>query len=337
MNTNRKSHVWFVILISLFLSGCGQTDSPINISAQSVPESPPTVITATQEPQQENLPSDGSCKKIVFVHERGEISDIFSVCPDGSHLTKLTDSTSLNTAPAWSPDGKRIAFSSTRNGNNQIFVMNADGSNAMQLTSDYENDYPVWLPDGEQIAFRTSDTRGLWWWRINNIKTREVTVFSEPTYDFFFQTPAWSPDGQRIAYMSLVEQKQRNDGSSQIHVKSIDGSNDIALTNDIWANINPIWSPDGKKIAFLSERDGTYNRLALYVISADGQDIRKLTEPNYFYRNKYTWSPDGTQIAIDSGDVSIGKIYIIDLDSGQKRELFTVSDGVRAYSPSWQP
>jgi TolB protein len=308
MNADRKVCVWLVILIGLFLPGCGQTDSLNN----------------------------GPCKRIVFVLGKEDYSDIFSVCPDGSHLTKLTDSTSSNVAPAWSPDGKRIVFSSPRNGHYQIFVMNADGSNTIQLTSDYQNDYPVWLPDGEQIAFRTTDTRGLWWWRIINIDTREVTVFSEPSYDFFFQTPAWSPDGQRIAYMSLVEQQQRNDGSSQIHVKNIDGSNDIALTNDIWANVNPIWSPDGEKMAFLSERDGRYNMFALYVMSADGQDVRKLTDAIYSEDNKYTWSPDGTQIAIDS-QVSVRKIYIIDLDSGQKRELLTVDVGEYVFSPSWQP
>jgi Tol biopolymer transport system component len=275
-------------------------------------------------------------KKIIFVITKGETSDISSICPDGSNLTKLTDSTSLNTTPAWSPDGKDIAFSSSRTGSSQIFVMDANGSSLIQLTSDYQNDFPVWLPDGKQIAFRTTDGNGLWWWRIVNIETHQAIQLTEPTYDFFFQTPAWSPDGQYIAYMSLLEQKQRNDGSSQIHVKTIDGSIDTALTNDIWANINPVWSPDGKKIAFLSERDGKYNMFALYVMSADGQDIRKLSDPIYSESNKLTWSSDGTEIAIDS-DVPNGNIYIVNLVSGQVRELLKVSNGERAFFPSWQP
>jgi Tol biopolymer transport system component len=297
-----------VILISFLMTGCGQIDSTNN----------------------------SPCKKIVFVLGKEDYTDIYSICPDGSNLIKLTDSTSVNNSPAWSPGGERIAFSSARNGIYQIFVMNANGSNKIQLTSDYQSDHPVWLPDGEQIAFRTTDTKGLWWWRIIDIETKEITVFSEPSYDFFFQTPAWSPDGQRIAYMSLVEQEQRNDGSSQIHVKNVDGSNDVALTNDIWANINPIWSPDGEKIAFLSERDGTYYMFALYVMSADGQDIQKLSDPIYSENNKYSWSPDGTEIAIDSQE-SVRKIYIIDLNSGQKRELLTVNVGEYVFSPSWQP
>lgn len=308
MNSKRKFRVWFVIFIILLLTGCGQN----------------------------GFQNDGPCKKIAFVLGKEDYTDIYSVCPDGSSLTKLTDSTSLVSRPAWSADGERIAFSSDRTGIHQIFIMNADGSNVVQLTSDYENGYPVWLPDGEQIAFRTTDQRGLWWWRIIHIETREVTVFSKPSYDFFFQTPAWSPDGGRIAYMSLVEQEERNDGSSQIHVKNIDGSNDIALTHDIWANVNPIWSPDGEKIAFLSERDGKYYMFALYVMSADGQDVWKLSEPIYSEDNTYSWSPDGTEIVIDSQE-SVRKIFIINLDSGQKRELLSVNVGEYVFSPSWQP
>ena len=265
VNTNRKPNLWLGMLISLFLSGCGQTTS--QIAATFTPSSmlvSSTAILPAQKPVHGDAQSGATCNKIAFVLHNGDHSDIFSACPDGSDLQNLTNSTVLNSTPAWSPDGKSIAFSSNRTGNHQIFIMNADGSGVIQLTSEYQNDYPVWLLDGKQIAFRTTDGNGLWWWRVMNIPTSEIMQFSEPVYDFYFQTPAWSPDGQKIATMSLIEQEQRNDGSSQIHVKNTDGSNDIALTNDTWANINPAWSPDGKEIAFLSERDGTYNKFALY-------------------------------------------------------------------------
>jgi TolB protein len=84
--------------------------------------------------------------------------------------------------------------------------------------------------------------------------------------------------------MSLVEQQSRNDGASQIHIKSIDGSHDIALTHDTWANISPIWSHDGTKIAFLSERDGIYNVFALYVMAKDGSNLKRLTDPIFSER-----------------------------------------------------
>ena len=80
---------------------------------------------------------------------------------------------------------------------------------------------------------------------------------TEASYDFFFQKQAWSPANPEVATMSLVEQQERNDGSSQIHVKAIDGSYDRALTDNIWANVNPVWSPDAKQLAFLSEMHGS--------------------------------------------------------------------------------
>ena len=136
--------------------------------------------------------------------------------------------------------------------------------------------------------------------------------------------------------MSLVEQKQRNDGSSQIHVKNVDGSNDTGLTSDIWANMNPVWSPDGIKIAFISERDGTYISFALYVMAKDGAKLQKLTDPIFSENVTLTWSPDGQQIAIGS-DVTIGKIYVIDIKTRDSRELLHLPDGEIASEPSWQP
>ncbi|NOH11127.1 MAG: hypothetical protein HND51_05710 [Chloroflexi bacterium] len=261
--------------------------------------------------------------------------DIYSICPDGSDMIQLTDDPSEDVDPAWSPDGRRIAFASSRSGNRQIYVMDADGEALTQITFDFENDRPIWLPSGEQIAFRTTAGIGLRRWRIIDLSTNEITKFSEPSPDHFYQTPAWSPDGQRIAYMSLVEKAERNNGSSQIHIRNIDGTNDVALTNDAWTNIKPIWSPDGSKIAFLSAREGNDNIFALYVMDMDGENVRRLTEPSYTERASFTWSPDGQQIAI--GDIAWGRIHILDLDSGEERELVVLQEGDTVLAPSWQP
>jgi TolB protein len=301
-----KSFLVWLLVAGFLLSGCGQTNS------------------------------QSGCKKIAFVMSNKTNSDIYTVCPNGSNLTNLTNDKSSDSSPSWSPDGSKIAFTSLRTGNAQIYIMAENGSNPIKVTSDYENDLPIWLPDGKQIAFRTTDGKGLWWWRIANLESKEIAQFSEQSFDFFFQTPAWSPDGKNIAYMSLVEQQQRNDGSSQIHVKSIDGSVDTALTNNIWANINPIWSPDGKRIAFLSERDGKYNMFALYVMDKNGTNLQKLTEPIYPENVTLSWSPNGQQIAINN-DVPVGNISIIDIKTGESRELLHLSDGESAFAPSWQP
>ena len=279
------------------------------------------------------------CRKIAFsmFNFQDETQpDIYSVCPDGSSLTQLTNDPNADTHPAWSPDGKELAFVSDRAGCNHIFVMDAAGGDPVQKTFDLCNDMPIWLPDGTQIAFRTTDSQGLWWWRITNLENNEITQFSEPLYDFFFQTPAWSPDGEEIAYMSLVEQVKRNDGSSQIHIKNVDGTEDTALTSNIWANINPIWSPDGQKIAFLSEQGGEYNIFSLYIMDKDGKNVKKLSNDKYTETALFSWSPDARQIAIS--DKKIGHIYIIDIYTGNARELSVrQKDGDTAYAPSWQP
>lgn len=309
----KKTKFFFLLLVgmlALLLSGCGDEVSQIG------------------------------CQKIAFSHfnfQKETNPDIYVVCPDGSDLTQLTDDPSPDTYPAWSPDGERIAFASSRTGENQIFVMDADGTNQVQVTFDFGNDKPIWLPDGHRIAFRTTDSPGLWWWRVLDMENNEITRITEASYDFFYQTPAWSPDGLEIAYMSLEEQSSRNDGSSQIHVKNVDGSNDRALTSDIWANIFPVWSPDGERIAFLSERDGTYNVFALYVMEKDGTHVQRISQPIYTERAAFTWSADGREIVI--GDVSFGRISMVNVNTGKTRalQLLEYETGDVIFDPAWQP
>jgi Tol biopolymer transport system component len=334
VNGYQKSFLVWIFVAGFLLSGCRQENSQKeNLSA---PPPEPSQTTSSPTPTVQTASISSGCKKIAFSMTKDTISDIYTICPDGSTLTNITNDESLDSHPAWSPDGTKIAFASSHDGSSQIYITDENGNNPTKLTFDNENDFPVWLPDGKHIAFRTTDGKGLWWWRIANIETDEISQFSEPSYDFFFQTPAWSSDGQYLAYMSLIEQQQRNDGSSQIHIKNADGSSDIALTNDVWANINPVWSPDNTRMAFLSERDGNYNMFALYVMNKDGTNIKKLTEPSYPENVTFSWSPDGQQIVISS-DVSLGNIYVIDIATRNSRELLHLANGESASAPSWQP
>ena len=279
-----------------------------------------------------------SCSQIAYTYysyPKVQNGDVYSVCADGSGVTRLTDDPAYDGAPAWSPDGTQIAFVSDRSGAAQVYRMNADGGNVRQLTTDMQNDDPVWLPDGEQIAVRTTEGQGLYWWRIFNLNTNQIVDLTEASYDFFFQKQAWSPTNPEVAYMSLAEQQGRNDGSSQIHVKASDGSYDRALTDNIWANVNPVWSPDGKQLAFLSEMHGEYNIFALYVMDADGGNARQISEPIFTESAVYSWSPDGKQIAI--GDIFLGHILLLDAASGKSAELLPAAEGETIMEPAWQP
>lgn len=325
-----KCNLPIILLLALLLVACGKVKDAANDLSITPVVSPETTSQVTPTPV-------GDCNKIALVITDGVNSDIHTVCPDGSNLVNITNEWLADFDPAWSPDGRRIAFASTRAGAaSQIYIMDADGKYPQRLTEDYDNDHPIWLPDGTRVAFRTHDGNGSWWWRTYNLDTHEITKYSVPSYDFFFQTPAWSPDGLYLAYMSLVEQQERNDGSSQIHVKNLVDGSDTALTNDIWANIKPTWSHDGQRIAFFSERDGTYNLFGLYIMNRDGSGLRSLTKPEFSEEVMCTWSPDGSEIAVGNSAV-MRNVFIVDVMTGEVRTLLELPEGITASSPAWQP
>jgi len=338
----------FCLFAFLSLVGCGRILSSKRIQPTYTSEIAQTssAIISSVPSSAKIINENTGCKKIAFImfeNTQRQTSDIYSICPDGTNYHRLTNDNILKASPTWSPDATQIAFVSSQYGINQIFIMSADGNTITQITFDYSNSSPIWLPDGKRIAFLTTDGKGLWWWRILHLDSKEIEQLSKPSYDFFFQTSAWSPDGMHIAYMSMEEQKERNDGSSQIHLKNIDGTNDQALTHDTWANINPIWSPDGSKIAFLSERDGINNIFALYIIDSDRSTVERVTKPmfpgasttySWLISTTYSWSPDGKNIVI--GDGNLEHIYIITLADKQMKELPGLpGDAISAF-PSWQ-
>lgn len=328
MAMKRKALLLSLIFLGVLNACEGRTPTQA-VAETSIATPAPTQTTTPQQP--------AACKKIALVLIDGANSDIYTVCPDGSELVNITNEWLADFDPAWSPDGGRIAFATTRWGNtSHIYIMDADGKYPQRLTEDYENTKPIWLPNGHQVAFLTTDGQDIWWWRIFDLTTYEITDFTVPSYDLFFPTPAWSPDGQYLAYMSLVEQEARNDGSSQIHLKNLSDSSDVALTNDIWANISPFWSHDGERIGFFSERDGTYNLFALYVMNRDGSGLRRLTEPEFSQNVIGSWSPDGREIALGNSAV-MRNIFIVNVETEEVRKLLELPEELMASSPAWQP
>jgi tol-pal system beta propeller repeat protein TolB len=188
--------------------------------------------------------------------------------PDGSNLESagkwITQSPAEDTEPAWSPDGKRIAFASLRDGNKEIYVMNTDGSNLRRLTNDPASDSsPRWSADG-RILFTSNragqadvyvmDAAG------GNV-SRLTTVLAKEA--------AWAPDGRKVTFVSRSPEMIGGQFWLQIWAMDADGSNVRMVTRSPHSTFEPTWSPDGSAIAFTNEYHGT--RANIFEIDSGGE------------------------------------------------------------------
>lgn len=271
----------------------------------------------------------------------GFVTNIYAMLPDGSHLTQLTNS-GQDYDPAYSPDGTKIAFDSYRDGLDEIWVMNADGSGQTKLTSDSQGDNasPVWSPDGTKIAFYSDRSgQGQDIWVMNPDGSNQTRLTAGIGDDMH---AAWSPDGSKIAYGSNQPTPSNPYGHDEIWVMNADGSNQIQLTaatGTPTGGEHPSWSPDGSKIAFDSDRNacncgaGHYH---IYTMNADGSNQVQLTSLGT--ETDPAWSPtrDGARIAYS--ELISGRNYIYEMNSdgsGQVRVTGTV--GAYLEDPKWDP
>ena len=230
----------------------------------------------------------------------------------------------LATLPkAFTDTSSLIAFVSDRTGNDEIYAMNADGSNVTRLTDHFERERsPAWSPDGSRIAFASRRNQNYEIYVMNANGAGPINLTNHPGED---TNPAWSPDGARIAFTST------RDGNTEIYAMDSDGSGAIRLTNHRAGDDYPSWSPDGSKIAFVSNRDGNYD---IFLMNADGSGLTRLTDnPEGDYEP--AWSPDGNRIAYVPLQAGFGNIHIMSADGSGKTILTDILD--RSQSPAWSP
>jgi Tol biopolymer transport system component len=224
----------------------------------------------------------------------------------------------------------RIAFTSERDGNFEIYAMNSDGGGITRLTNNIAQDRePDWSPDGTKIAFTsTRDTPGGEIYVMNADGTGVTRLTNNTVGD---GTPSWSPDGTKIAFTSF------RDGNGEIYVMNADGSNVTRLTNISNLDTDPDWSPDGTKLVFTRYHLGTLGA-HLWVMNADGTGQTNISDsssgPNS-WSLRPSWSPDGEKIAFSGNRDSDFGVFVTDVDGSNTTSLLIT--GIEHDSPTWSP
>lgn len=226
--------------------------------------------------------------------------------------------------PAAAADEK-IAFTSDRDGNNEIYVMDSDGANAVNLTNHPSSDrHPAWSPDGNSIVFASRRDDNVFDIYLMDVETRAVRRLTNQGSN---TGPAWSPDGARIAFVS------DRYGDKDVMVMNADGSRQIQLTVDVHVDDQPTWSPDGSAIAYVSDVDGQRN---IYVMSStDGSEILTLTSRNSDnFQPSWLHSSTHNLLLFTSSRNGNQDIFVIDPITGEKLRQVT-GDPSDERQPTW--
>ena len=223
---------------------------------------------------------------MVFIKILEGREQLFIANIDGSGERQLTrDSVDLED-PAWSPDGKSLAYVRLDGAKNSLHVMNIDGTGDRRLSPPTQSPiHPAWMPDGQSILYCTNDDldpprkNNAEIYRVDVANGRVTTVISGGVNTY----PVPSPDGRKIVFRKMV------DTNSEVFVADIDGKNLKNLTDHPAFEGWPAWSPDGRQIAFAANRNSAYQ---IFVMNADGSGV-KLVANTEGRGTAPKWSPDG--------------------------------------------
>jgi Tol biopolymer transport system component len=265
--------------------------------------------------------------------------EVFVINADGSGLTNLTRNPADDGFPHVSPDGRQIAFGSSRdNEAGDAYVMNADGSDVRRLTHDGNGGNGPWSPDGRTIASErvvggVGNDRNVEIYLMNADGSGQRRLTHDPAPDV---RPVWSPDGRTIAFVTY------RDGRPAIYLMNADGTSQRKLTrtpnNEAPGSV--AWAPDGRQIAFVR---WPFARLArgrdrnndIYVVNVDGTGLRNVTR-SPGRDGAPVWSPDGRKIAFVSKRDGNRDIYVMNADGTGLRNL-TRDIRQQAFGLAWSP
>lgn len=225
---------------------------------------------------------------------------------------------------------EEIMFTSKRDGNFEVYLMNSDSTNVKRLTDNLKTDYGLnWSPDGKFILFYSDRSGNEEVWRMNSDGANPVNLTNNPSSE---RAASYSPDGKTIVFIS-----DRDNKTQDFYLMNADGGNVRRITyNKIYCE-SPEWTNDGKQIIFtmIVQKDSTDKKFngEIFIMNSDGSNQKRLTNREGFDAGADI-SPDGKQIAFyGKSEKGNYDIFIMNID-GTSIKNFT-DDEIEDYSPSW--
>ncbi|MBM3934312.1 MAG: hypothetical protein FJ319_08435 [SAR202 cluster bacterium] len=239
----------------------------------------------------------------------------------------------VRTVPTPAPEDaarmSRIAFASKRDGNWEIYVMNADGTDQRNLTSNPAFDsYPSWSPDGKRIAFYSERDGNREIYTMNSDGTGQTRITSNGYQDY---SPEWSPNGRCIAFVS------DRSGETHVWIMNADGTQPVNYSMVLKNSRFPTWAPDSTKLAYMWDRN-------VNIMTTDSKSGSTIVDKARFFDGFYvgalSWSPDGQTIAMISNHIernsAVRAVYVSQIDGFRFRNVFEGSTAPQD-RPTWSP
>ncbi len=270
--------------------------------------------------------------------------DIYLLDVDRRLSQQVTDGTQYERYPSWSPDGRYMVYHSNQRGSYDLYIYDTENEETQSLTPSvgsqaYNEAMPQWSPDGELIAYHSNETGtyNLYLTDSEGSFSAQVSFNNRDTGNAI--RLSWSPDGKRVVYASENFMGGMNlwiaDLAEVLSAHPSDPLPGTPLTDSEFENDwFPTWSPDGEQIMFVSSRTGDQD---IYIIDADGENLRNITDTPTVEETQPIWTPDG-RIVFAAASNRNYDLYIMDADGGNMRQLtFGANDGVSSEAPSWRP